>query len=80
MCALMTHTNIPRLNGVTLNLNIAYLNGAREGDSVIIDAITRKSGRNIAFVDCELRHEKDNKIIARGTNTLYVGETSKPKK
>ena len=58
--------------GVSINLSVSYLKGAKEGDDVIIDAKTIKAGKTLAFLDCELRHKKDDSIIAKGTHVKYI--------
>lgn len=49
------------------------MKGAKEGDDVIVDARTVRAGRNLAYLECELRHKSDGSIIAKGTQTKYVG-------
>ncbi|XP_062543003.1 acyl-coenzyme A thioesterase 13-like [Armigeres subalbatus] len=76
--ALMTKENC--LPGVSVDIHVTYLKGAREGDEVIIDANTIRAGKNLAFLECELRHKRDNSIIARGQHTKYIGSGGgKPK-
>lgn len=50
-----------------------FYEAAREGDVVEIDARTVKMGRKLAFLECELKHKKDGSIIAKGTQTKYIG-------
>ncbi|XP_058835475.1 acyl-coenzyme A thioesterase 13-like isoform X1 [Topomyia yanbarensis] len=69
--ALMTKDNC--LPGVSVDIHVTYLKAAKEGDDVIIDANTIRAGKNLAFLECELRHKKDNSIIARGQHTKYIG-------
>lgn len=51
----------------------SYMKGAKEGDVVIIDAKTIRAGKKIAFLECDLLHKKDGSIIARGTQTKFIG-------
>lgn len=51
----------------------SYIKGAKEGDEVIVDARTVRAGRNLAYLECELRKKVDGTIIAKGTQTKYVG-------
>ncbi|XP_052872809.1 acyl-coenzyme A thioesterase 13 isoform X2 [Anopheles cruzii] len=69
--ALMTKENA--VPGVSVDIHVSYLKGARQGDDVIIDANTIRAGRNLAFLECELRHKKDNSIIAKASHTKYIG-------
>ena len=61
---------------VTVTLNIDYLSGAKAGDKVIAVSKTIREGRNIANVNCEIKH-LDGKIIARGTSNLIKTEIKK---
>uniref|UniRef100_U5EIX5 Thioesterase domain-containing protein n=1 Tax=Corethrella appendiculata TaxID=1370023 RepID=U5EIX5_9DIPT len=70
--ALMTKDNC--LPGVSVDIHISYLKGAKENDIVIVDAKTVRAGRNLAFLECELRHKSDNSIIAKGSHTKYIGQ------
>lgn len=68
----MTHGPEPRA-GVSVDLHVSYLKAAYENDVVLVDATTVKAGRTLAFLRCELKHEKDGSIIALGSHTKYVG-------
>uniref|UniRef100_A0A336LNN2 CSON015031 protein n=1 Tax=Culicoides sonorensis TaxID=179676 RepID=A0A336LNN2_CULSO len=70
---LMTHPKNPS-PGVSVDLQVSYLKGAREGDEIIIDAKTLKSGANLAFTVCTLTSKKDGSIIAQGNHTKFVGQ------
>lgn len=58
--------------GVSVALNVSYLKGAKEGDNVLVDANTVRAGKNLAYIECELRHEKDGSVIAKGAQTKFV--------
>lgn len=69
--ALMTkNDSVP---GVSVDIHVSYLKSAKEGDVVLIEADTIKTGRNLAFLECVLKHKKDGSIIAKGAHTKYVG-------
>lgn len=51
----------------------SYLKSAKEGEEIIIDAKTVKAGRILAYLECELRRKKDGVIIAKGSQTKYIG-------
>lgn len=48
------------------------MKSAHEGDTVVIDAKSLKAGKNIAFLECELRNKSNNQIIAKGTHTKFL--------
>uniref|UniRef100_T1GK59 Thioesterase domain-containing protein n=1 Tax=Megaselia scalaris TaxID=36166 RepID=T1GK59_MEGSC len=39
--------------GVSVDLHVSYLKGAKEGDSVLVDATTVRAGKNLAYIECE---------------------------
>lgn len=49
------------------------MNRAVEGDTIVIDAKTIKAGKTMVYLDCELRNKDSNVIIARGTQTKFIG-------
>ncbi|XP_041987525.1 acyl-coenzyme A thioesterase 13 [Aricia agestis] len=59
--------------GVSIDLSISYLNAAREGDNIIVEAITRKLGKKVAFLEVEVRNKDKNQVLATGRHTKYVG-------
>ncbi len=54
----------------------SYMNAAKPGEEILIDARVIKSGRSLAFMDCEIRKKDDGKVILRGTHTKFVGGES----
>lgn len=71
--ALLARPNCPF--GVSVEMHVTFMKGARPGDEVLVDASPVRSGKNFAFMECELRHKRDNSIIARGTHTVYYPAT-----
>lgn len=59
--------------GVSVDIHVSYLKAAKEGDIVVIEADTIKKGRNLAFLECVLKHKRDGSVIAKGSHTKYVG-------
>lgn len=55
------------------------MKGAKEGDVVVIDAKTIRAGQKIAYLECDLLNKKDGSIIARGTQTKFIGTSDKSK-
>lgn len=56
----------------SVNFDFSYLKGAREGDTVVIDAKTIKTGKTLAYLECELRNKNTGHIIAKGSQTKYI--------
>lgn len=71
--ALMTKNDCDSVPGVSVDIHVTYLKSAKAGDVVQIEADTIKAGRNLAFLECYLKHKKDGSVIARGSHTKYVG-------
>lgn len=46
---------------------------AKEGENVEVEAITRKAGKNIAFLEVEVRNKDKGVVIATGRHTKYLG-------
>lgn len=51
---------------------ISYLKGAREGDTIIVDAKAVKTGKTLAYLECELRNKDNGQIIAKGSQTKFI--------
>lgn len=58
--------------GLSVDMYITFLKEAKLGDNILVDARTVKAGKNIAHIECELRHEEDGSIIAKGGQTKYI--------
>lgn len=69
--ALMSKDSHP---GVSVDLKVSYLKGAKEGDSVLVDATTVKAGRKLAYLECELKHKSSGALIAKGCQTKFVDQ------
>lgn len=50
-----------------------YLKAAKQGDKIIIDAITKKAGNSLAFLDVQIKNSSGD-LIATGTHTKFIGE------
>ncbi|KAH7718917.1 Protein C25H3.3 [Aphelenchoides avenae] len=55
--------------GVSVDLHMTYLNSAKIGDTVVLDASVIKAGRSTAFTRAELYRKHDMKPIATGLHT-----------
>lgn len=71
--ALMTHDEDNIKGGVSVDLHVSFLKGAKENDELVIDARTIKRGRTLAFLECEIKNKKNNSILVRGTHTKFIG-------
>lgn len=67
--ALMSKPSHP---GVSVDINVSYLKGAKLGDQVLIEANCVRLGRALAFIDCVLKHKENDSVIAKGSHIKYV--------
>lgn len=49
------------------------MSAAWEGDNVEVEAVTKKTGKKIAFLEVEVRNKDKNTILATGRHTKYIG-------
>ncbi|NP_001108254.1 acyl-CoA thioesterase 13 S homeolog [Xenopus laevis] len=59
--------------GVSVDMNITYMNAAKIGDSVLITAQVLKQGRTLAFATVDLTNKDSGKLIAQGRHTKHLG-------
>ncbi|KAL8258562.1 hypothetical protein R6Q59_026515 [Mikania micrantha] len=67
----MTHT------GVSMEINVSYLDAAYVGDEIEIEAKALRVGKVVAVATVEFRNKKTGKIIAQGRHTKYLAISSK---
>jgi len=68
--ALVTSEGTPN-PGVSVNLDIQYMKAAKLDEEILIEAITKKVGRKLAFTQCEIRNIKGD-LLVMGSHTKYV--------
>nr|XP_023675885.1 acyl-coenzyme A thioesterase 13 [Paramormyrops kingsleyae] len=61
------------LPGVSVDMNITYMNAAKVGDDVLITAQILKQGRTLGFTTVDLTSKATGKLIAQGRHTKYLG-------
>ncbi|XP_048850476.1 acyl-coenzyme A thioesterase 13 [Brienomyrus brachyistius] len=61
------------LPGVSVDMNITYMNAAKVGDDVFITAQILKQGRTLGFATVDLTSKATGKLIAQGRHTKYLG-------
>ncbi|CAG9810128.1 unnamed protein product [Chironomus riparius] len=72
--ALMTHNVEDIKTGVSVDLHITFLKGAKENDEIVVQANTLRCGRTLAFLECEIRNKKDNSLLVKGAHTKFIGQ------
>ncbi|KAG5667847.1 hypothetical protein PVAND_015816 [Polypedilum vanderplanki] len=72
--ALMTKDIENIRSGVSVDLHLTFLKGAKENDEILIQANTIRCGRTLAFLECEIRNKKDNSLLVKGAHTKFVGQ------
>nr|XP_055075586.1 acyl-coenzyme A thioesterase 13 [Misgurnus anguillicaudatus] len=59
--------------GVSVDMNITYMNAAKVGEDVLITAQVLKQGRTLAFATVDLTNKENGKMIAQGRHTKHLG-------
>lgn len=65
------------MNVTTINVSkwlfSSYYTAARDGDNIEVEAVTKKTGKKIAFLEVEVRNTDTNQVLAIGRHTKYIG-------
>ncbi|XP_022602958.1 acyl-coenzyme A thioesterase 13 [Seriola lalandi dorsalis] len=61
--------------GVSVDMNITYMNAAKMGEDVVITAQVLKQGRTLAFATVDLTNKVTGKLIAQGRHTKHLGNS-----
>ncbi|XP_075991578.1 acyl-coenzyme A thioesterase 13-like [Anticarsia gemmatalis] len=69
----LTANNHIETRGVSIDLSVTYMAAAREGDNIEVEAVTKKTGKKIAFLEVEVRNRDKNQLLATGRHTKYIG-------
>ncbi|GMY12673.1 acyl-coenzyme A thioesterase 13-like [Fagus crenata] len=67
----------PPITGVSVEINVSYLDAAYVDEEIEIEARTLRVGKVIGVVSVEFRKKKTGKIIAQGRHTKYLPVASK---
>ncbi|KAJ8334290.1 hypothetical protein SKAU_G00399290 [Synaphobranchus kaupii] len=59
--------------GVSVDMNITYMNAAKLGEDVLITAQVLKQGRTLASATVDLTSKATGKLIAQGRQTKHLG-------
>ncbi|XP_026757929.1 acyl-coenzyme A thioesterase 13-like [Galleria mellonella] len=59
--------------GVSIDLSVSYMSAAKEGDNIEVEAVTKKTGKKIAFLEVEVRNKDSRQVLAIGRHTKYIG-------
>ncbi|XP_020416839.1 acyl-coenzyme A thioesterase 13 isoform X1 [Prunus persica] len=63
--------------GVSVEINVSYLDSAYPGEEVEVEAKALRVGKAVGVASVELRKKKTGKIIAQGHHTKYLALASK---
>jgi len=72
-CSLLTPDadNVHKM-GVSVNLSLEYMKAAKVGEDIIVDAKVLKRGKNLAFLEAEIRNKETNALLVKGSHTKYI--------
>ncbi|CAN6689329.1 unnamed protein product [Malus baccata var. baccata] len=63
--------------GVSVEINVSYLDSAYPGEDVEIESRTLRVGKSVGVVSVQFRKKKTGKLIAQGRHTKYLAVSSK---
>uniref|UniRef100_A0A7M4E8D8 Acyl-coenzyme A thioesterase 13 n=1 Tax=Crocodylus porosus TaxID=8502 RepID=A0A7M4E8D8_CROPO len=58
--------------GVSVDMNITYISGAKLGEELQITAQILKQGKHMAFTSVDLTNKATKKLIAQGRHTKFM--------
>ncbi|MBN1206644.1 MAG: PaaI family thioesterase [Myxococcaceae bacterium] len=58
--------------GVSTDLNVSWFSPAPGGSTVLVEAAVLKAGKTLAFVQVDIRREKDGGMVAQGRMTKFL--------
>ncbi|CAG8513949.1 4875_t:CDS:2 [Paraglomus occultum] len=58
--------------GVSTDLNVTFVNSAKQGDVLLMEASCVKLGKTLAFTEINLRNKESGNLIAQGRHTKFV--------
>uniref|UniRef100_UPI00398ED2D5 acyl-coenzyme A thioesterase 13 isoform X2 n=1 Tax=Pristiophorus japonicus TaxID=55135 RepID=UPI00398ED2D5 len=61
------------LPGVSVDMNVTYMNAAKLGEDIIITAQVLKEGKSLAFTTVDLTNKVTGKLLAQGRHTKHLG-------
>jgi acyl-coenzyme A thioesterase 13 len=59
--------------GVSTDIHASYVNSAKVGEKLKIEAKVSKLGRNLAYTTVEIRRARDDAVVCSGLHTKFVG-------
>ncbi|XP_052258426.1 acyl-coenzyme A thioesterase 13-like [Dreissena polymorpha] len=59
--------------GVSVDLSVSFMKGARVGEEIVVDARILKRGKRLAFLSVDITNMADGTLLAQGKHTKYVG-------
>ncbi|KAI8073285.1 HotDog domain-containing protein [Gongronella butleri] len=61
--------------GVSTDINISYISGAKEGETITVDATCDKLGKTLAFTSVEM--SSNGRLVALGRHNKFVAQAHK---
>lgn len=55
-----------------MTFNFRFLEEAKEGDDIVIEAKAIKVGRKLCYLGCELRNKQSGSLYAKGYQSFYM--------
>ncbi|XP_068603152.1 acyl-coenzyme A thioesterase 13 [Brachionichthys hirsutus] len=61
--------------GVSVDMNITYMNAGKLGKDILITAEVLKQGRTLAFATVDITDKATGRLIAQGRHTKHLGSS-----
>ncbi|CAG8602850.1 2405_t:CDS:2 [Paraglomus brasilianum] len=66
--------------GVSTDLNVTFVNSAKLGDIIVMEASCVKIGKTLAFTEINIRNKESGNLIAQGRHTKFIALAHKDPK
>jgi len=70
--ALLTYEKCAGIHSVSVDLHLTYVKGAPVGEEIIIHARTLKTGKTLAYLECEIKNKATGELLVKGSQTKFL--------
>ncbi|XP_034016988.1 acyl-coenzyme A thioesterase 13 [Thalassophryne amazonica] len=64
-----------RAPGVSVDMNVTYMNAVKIGEDILITAQVLKQGRTLAFATVDITNKATGKLLIQGRHTKHLGSS-----
>jgi len=66
-------------SGVSVNINMTYIQAAQLGHEILIKAVNDKVGSRLAFLSVDIIDKSNNKLLVQGSHTKFIEKAAATK-